>query len=105
MKMTWLHKFFGPFFIPANGQAKSSPTADFDGAAIPPPIFFMLELDILPSLKSLVWDSENVVYFKNEFSGYSRMKNWVQNRNKLDLENLKYKYVDRGTFWDFALEK
>ena len=22
--MTWLHKFFGPFFIPANGQAKSA---------------------------------------------------------------------------------
>ena len=23
MKMTWLHKFFGLFFIPADGQAKS----------------------------------------------------------------------------------
>ena len=24
MKMTWLHKFFGLFFIPADGQAKSA---------------------------------------------------------------------------------
>ena len=24
MKMTWLHKFFGLFFIPANGRAKSA---------------------------------------------------------------------------------
>ena len=34
MKMTWLHKCFGLFFIPANGRAKSGPTADFDGVAI-----------------------------------------------------------------------
>ena len=24
MKMTWLHKFFGLFFIPADGRAKSA---------------------------------------------------------------------------------
>ena len=24
MKMTWLHNFFGLFFIPADGQAKSA---------------------------------------------------------------------------------
>ena len=41
MKMTWLHKIFGLFLIPDNGRAKSSPTADFDSAAIPPPIFSM----------------------------------------------------------------
>ena len=36
MKMTWLHTFFWLFFIPA-----ARPLADFDGAAIPPPIFSM----------------------------------------------------------------
>ena len=40
--MTWLHKFFGLFFIPARRLSQIGPTADFDGAAIPPPIFSMV---------------------------------------------------------------
>ena len=43
MKMTWLHKFLGLFFIPADSRAKST---DFDGAAIPPPIFSMAGLNL-----------------------------------------------------------
>ena len=40
--MTWLHKFFGLFFIPADRHSQISPTADFACAAILPPIFFMI---------------------------------------------------------------
>ena len=41
--MTWLHKFFGLFFIPADGQAKSA--QQLVSAVLPfhrpPPIFYM----------------------------------------------------------------
>ena len=48
MKMTWLRKFFGLFFIPAN-----DPTADFDGAAIP--IFSMAVVILWQSKFSHFW--------------------------------------------------
>ena len=37
-----LHKFFWLFIIPAYGRAKIGLTADFNSAAIPPPIFSMM---------------------------------------------------------------
>ena len=43
MKMTWLHKFFGLFFIPTDGRAKSAQQLTSNGAASPPPIFSMLQ--------------------------------------------------------------
>ena len=39
MKMTWLHKFCGLFFIPADGCDKSAQGVQFDGDAIPSLIF------------------------------------------------------------------
>ena len=56
MKMTWLHKFLGLFFIPSEG-----PTAYFNGAAIPPPIFSMVNLrrvggqDLVKSDPRICW--------------------------------------------------
>ena len=41
MKVTWLHKFLG-FFYSSRRPSQIGPTADFDGAAIPPPIFSMI---------------------------------------------------------------
>ena len=45
MKMTWLawlHILFGLFFYSSQRPRQISPTADFDCAAIPPPIFSMV---------------------------------------------------------------
>ena len=44
--MTWLHTFFGCFLFQPMAEP-NRPTADFNGAAIPPPIFSMLGTNLL----------------------------------------------------------
>ena len=41
IKMTWLHMLSGLFFCSSQQPRQIGPTADFEGAAIPPPIFSM----------------------------------------------------------------
>ena len=40
--MTWQHKFFLSVFYSSQRPSQIGLTADFDGAAITPPIFYMV---------------------------------------------------------------
>ena len=56
MKMTWLHKIFGLFFIPANGRAKSaqqliSMVLPFDSLHFP---YMHLISNALPEIQILI---------------------------------------------------
>ena len=89
MKMTWLHKFFGLFFIPADGRAKS---ADFDGAAIPPPIFSMncsiqilvrkyAHILLFSPLRSVV-EHARIVFCKNQCQ-HSKCTSYINNGHSI----------------------
>ena len=51
--MTWLHMLFGLFFYSSRQPSQIGPTADFDGAAIPP-LYFPCVTVRLRSQKTLV---------------------------------------------------
>ena len=71
--MTWLHKFFGLFFIPANGWA------DFEGAAILPPRFTEDLFDRV--VLALTLDSDLQGSICTNHVTYTNFYNWKLNKS------------------------